>query len=119
MKIFLDTSSIFKLYHQEIGTDELENIFSREKITHIFLSEISKIEFSSTIWKKFRTKEISKIQAEQTLEFFEHDFSKYNFITADSLILEQAKSLISKYGENGLRTLDSIQLSTCISLKIK
>ena len=59
MKIFLDTSSLFKLYHREVGTDELENLFSQVKITHVFLSEIAKIEFTSTIWKKVRTKQIT------------------------------------------------------------
>ena len=116
MKFFLDTSSLFKLYHQEAGTDELEKIFSQVKITHIYLSELTKVEFASTIWKKVRTKEISIQQANITLELFERDFVKYNFITTDSLILEQARNLTTKYGIEGLRTLDSIQLSTCISL---
>lgn len=31
MKIFLDTSSLFKLYHQESGTEELENVFIKYK----------------------------------------------------------------------------------------
>ena len=44
---------------------------------------------------------------------FESDFEKYNFISTDSLILEQARNLTIKYGIEGLRTLDSIQLSTC------
>ena len=37
----------------------------------------------------------------------------YSFIATDSLILEQARMLMTKYGTQGLRTLDSIQLSTC------
>ncbi len=41
MKIFLDTSSLFKLYHKETGTAELEEMFSAAKITSIYLSEIS------------------------------------------------------------------------------
>lgn len=87
MKIFLDTSSLFKLYHQETGTEELENVFLKSKITHIYLSEISKVEFTSTVWKKVRTKEISSDQAKLSIEFFESDFEKYNFITANSLII--------------------------------
>jgi uncharacterized protein len=117
MKIFLDTSSIFKLYHQEEGTLSLEAIFAKEKITQIYLSEITKLEFTSTVWKKVRTKEITNEQAKITIELFESDFAKYNFITTDSLIIEQARILISKYSVNGLRTLDGIQLSTCVSLK--
>ncbi len=85
MKIFLDTSSLFKLYHQEDGTLELENLFSEAKITHVFLSEITKIEFSSTIWKKVRTQEITIEQAIQTLKLFESDFIKYNFVSTNSL----------------------------------
>ena len=45
MKIFLDTSSLFKLYHKETGTGELEELFSTVRITTIFLWEIAKIEF--------------------------------------------------------------------------
>jgi len=87
MKIFLDTSSLFKLYHEEDGTQELEQLFSQVNITHIYLSELIKVEFTSTIWKRVRTKEITVEQAEITLELFESDFVKYNFITTDSLIL--------------------------------
>lgn len=116
MKLFLDTSSLFKLYHQEAGTTKLESIFMQEKITQIFLSEITKIEFASTVWKKVRTKEIMTEQADVTLAFFEADFAKYSFIATDSLLLEQARKLTTKYGLAGLRTLDSIQLATCLIL---
>lgn len=51
MKIFLDTSSLLKLYHKEADTAELELIFSTVKITDIFLSEISKIEFTFSLEK--------------------------------------------------------------------
>ena len=93
MKIFLDTSSLFKLYHHEAGTAELEKVFSEVKVTHIYLSEISKVEFTSTVWKKVRTKEITREQAQITLDLFESDFTKYHFIATDSLILEQARNL--------------------------
>ena len=116
MKIFLDTSSIFKLYHKETGTTELEELFSTVKITTIYLSEIAKIEFTSTVWKKVRIKDISELAAHTTLELFETDFAKYTFIATDSIIIEQARMLTTKYGTQGLRTLDSIQLSTAISL---
>ena len=106
MKIFLDTSSLFKLYHREADTAALELIFSTLKITSIFLSEISKIEFTSTIWKKVRTKEITAFEAQTTLDLFESDLGKYTFITADNIIIEQAIILTSKYGIQGLRTLD-------------
>ncbi|MCW3107065.1 MAG: hypothetical protein JWQ09_1571 [Segetibacter sp.] len=115
-EIILDTSSLFKLYHREADTAELELIFLSVKITDIFLSEISKIEFTSTIWKKVRAKEITESEAQTTLELFESDFKKYSFVPTDSIIIEQARILFSKYGAQGLRTLDSIQLSISVSL---
>lgn len=116
MKIFLDTSSLFKLYHRESDTSVLEQKLGSIKITNIFLSEIAKIEFTSTIWKKVRTKEITETEAKNTLELFEFDFPKYNFLSIDNLIIENAKLLVNRYGTRGLRTLDSIQLSTAIYL---
>ena len=116
MKIFLDTSSLFKLYHQEDGTRELEILFAAAQITHIYLSELTKLEFASTVWKKVRTKEVTAAQAEATLGFFEADFEKYSFVATDIPILEQARQLVRKYGAEGLRTLDSIQLATSVSL---
>jgi uncharacterized protein len=116
MKIFLDTSSLFKLYHQEAGTAELEKLFSTIKITTIYLSEIAKVEFSSSIWKKVRTKEISESAAQTTLALFENDFAKYTFVATDSIVIEQARILIAKYGTQGLRAFDAIQLSTGVLL---
>lgn len=116
MKIFLDTSSIFKLYHRETDTVELERNLSAISISSIYLSEIAKVEFTSTVWKKVRTKEITELEGQTTLDLFELDFVKYNFVTTDSIIIEQARILTSKYGTEGLRTLDSIQLSSAVSL---
>lgn len=116
MKIFLDTSSLFKLYHKEDGTAELQRLFSTATVTAVFLSEISKVEFASAIWKKVRSKEITEQQPKTTLDLFTSDFSKYAFVATDSKIIEQAIILTSKYGAKGLRALDGIQLSTCLSL---
>ena len=59
MKIFLDTSSLFKLYQVEEVMTELFNFINSKTTTSIILSEISKIEFSSTIWKKVSAKQTS------------------------------------------------------------
>jgi predicted nucleic acid-binding protein len=116
MRLFLDTSVLFKLYHRETDTAEFELIFSNFRITNVLLSEIAKIEFASTIWKKVRTGEITPEQANVTLQLFTNDFEKYTFVSTDSLVLEQAKKLVTEYGIHGLRTLDSIQLATAVLL---
>ncbi len=116
MKIFLDTSSLFKLYHKEADTHLIEQIFSGNKIDGVFLSEIAMVEFASTVWKKYRLKEIDKVHAQNMIGDFEADFGKYTFTHVSNAVIEHAKNLLSKYGAQGLRSLDSIQLSTSLSL---
>ena len=86
------------------------------KITAIYLTEITKLEFSSTVWKKFRIKEINEEEAIRLLSYFENDYPKYTFLSNDNFINHSAINLLEKYGRQGLRTLDSIQLSTSIFL---
>jgi hypothetical protein len=69
--------------------------------------------------EKVRTKEITTFEAQSILDLFESDFTMYSFVATDSAIIEQARILTSKYGTQGLRTLDGIQLSTAVSLSTK
>ena len=119
MKIFLDTLSLFKLYHTESDTVIVERVFTENKVTTVFLSELAKIEFESTVWKKVRTQQINESDAIIILNKFAADLNKFTFIQIDSIVTEQAKRLITKYGIQGLRTLDSLQLSTALTLKAK
>lgn len=116
MKIFLDTSALFKLYHNEFGSDELKNLFQNFSITSVYLSEITKLEFASTTWKKVRKGEINSIEAKILIQQFETDFKKYSFISIDTIVNQLAANCLEKYGKSGLRTLDSLQLATCIFL---
>lgn len=117
MKIFLDTSSLIKLYHNEIGTDILDKIFEDNEVGEIFLSDIAKIEFTSAIWKKVRTKDLTSDEATDIINSFCDDYDKYTFIDVNSELLSIARDLVIKYGLKGLRTLDSIQLASIIEVK--
>jgi len=117
MKIFLDTSSLFKLYHKESGTEDLIRFFENNKIDNVYLSEITKIEFDSTVWKKFRMKEIGLDKVKIMIEKFKNDCTKYSFISDNNALRAKAKNLISIYGYDGLRTLDSLQLASALDTR--
>ena len=116
MKIFLDTSSLFKLYYKEADTPVIENIFRTNKIDEIFISELTVIEFASTVWKKIRTREITDVQAKSITKAFEKDAGKYSMVHISNAIIEEAKMLMANYGLQGLRTLDSIQFAVARAL---
>ena len=119
MKIFLDTSSLFKLYHKESGTPELMDFFNKNTIGGIFLAELTEIEFSSVIWKKCRKKEINETVALTLIEAFEKDSEKFNIVSESGEIRQLAKKMIRKYWKEGLRTLDSIQLASVMLIRDK
>ena len=117
MKLYLDTSSLFKLYHIEPGTEELDRVFSDNDVTVVFLSEITNVEFISAVFKRVRTKELSMNDAEQIIKLFDNDLKKYTIVPINSATLEVAKLLILKYGQDGLRTLDGLQFASAIEVK--
>jgi predicted nucleic acid-binding protein len=47
MKAFFDTSSLFKLYHIEHGSEDILKFLELQRIESIFIAEITIIEFSS------------------------------------------------------------------------
>ncbi len=119
MNIFLDTSSLFKLYHKEPGTEIIDDVFATSIIGHVFLSEITKIEYVSAVWKKVRIREISASEAETKVTRFKSDYTKYVFLGLDDAIVNRALDMMAKYGKSGLRALDSVQLASAVSLSDK
>jgi predicted nucleic acid-binding protein len=117
MKIFLDTSSLFKLYHLEAGTQDLMDFFKANVIDSIFLAEITKIEFSSAVWKKCRKREIDTDIAQILIDKLETDSKNFSFIEESKALRGMARDLIGKHWEIGLRTLDSIQLASVLTIK--
>lgn len=119
MRLFLDTSSLIKLYHEEKDSESFENIFIQNSISSIFLSELTRVEFLSALWKKRRQGELSVEIIEQMAVLFEEDAAQFTFIPLNDHIMDSACGLLNKYGQNGLRSLDSIQLATAIALRDK
>jgi uncharacterized protein len=118
MKIFLDTSSLFKLYHNEEGTKEIMDFFKSHKIEAIYIAEITKIEFSSVVWKKCRKNEINEDTAQTLVDKFNIDSKKFIIVEDNQELKRTAKYLIGKHWKKGLRTLDSIQLASALSVKL-
>jgi len=119
MNIFFDTSSLFNLYHKENGTQELMDFFNDNTIDSVFLAEITRIEFCSVVWKKCRKKEIDERIADILIEKFEKDSHTFSFVAEDDDLRLYSKDLIGKHWKKGLRTLDSIQLASALTIKSK
>ena len=116
MRAFLDTSSLIKLYHSEVDSQRLYEILSTD-VEVIYLSEIAKIEFLSAIWKKIRQKDLTAEVGNAVISCFEVDLDKFQWIRLTSDVIKYAADLLKRYGDDGLRTLDSMQLAYALQLR--
>jgi predicted nucleic acid-binding protein len=115
---FLDTSALVKRYHQEVGTDIIDEIFEEEGKV-LFISDLSIIEFHSAIALKVRTREISRDAFFHLIGLFsnELDMGLYQIRRIDEEEKQEAVKLLTKYGfDYALRTLDSLQLAAMESV---
>lgn len=117
MRLFLDTSSLIKFYHEEDDSESFKNIIVQNAISSIFLSELTRVEFLSALWKKSRQGELTMEIVEKMAVLFEEDAPQFTFMPLDNQVVNNACGLLNKYESDGLRSLDSIQLATAIALK--
>ncbi|MDB5124554.1 MAG: hypothetical protein JWP94_2683 [Mucilaginibacter sp.] len=117
MKIFLDTSSLIKLYYKEEGTSKLDKLFIENVITEIYISEITKTEFFSAIYKKLRTGNLQIENVIDLINAFTADEHNYSIILIDREIVSFSQKLIEKYGIKGLRSLDAIQFASAYTVR--
>jgi predicted nucleic acid-binding protein len=117
MTVFFDTSSLFKLYHREEGSDALMAFFNDNPITTVLLAEIAEIEFGSVVWKKCRLGEITVEMADTLLAKFQVDCARYTFVRQDAVLRDIANAMMRKHWKAGLRTLDAIQLASVLTAR--
>lgn len=114
MRVYLDTSSLIKLYHPEKGTEELKRLITTSSVEIICLSEIAEIEFCSALWKKVRTQETDQAKVKRAIKNFRNDYQNFLFIGFDNDIKTKSVQLLEKHNASGIKTLDSIQLASAL-----
>ncbi len=116
MHLFIDTSALIKLYHNEKGTERLRNILEENKNNlFITVSKLSITEMHSAFMKKVRANEIEREDAISALDFFKLDLDKFNVTSLNDNLIDVSIDLILNYsGQKNLRSLDSLQLSSAI-----
>ncbi len=115
---FLDTSALVKHYHQEAGTDVIEQVLQGPAST-CFISRLTTVELHSVFARKVRTGELGLHAFQLLRQRFLADIVEgtltvvrvidEHFRSAQNLLLEHAT-------ERGLRTLDALQLAVAVDL---
>lgn len=116
MNLFLDTSAIVKIYHQEKGSDKFTQfILGISGELFLTTSDITEIELHSVLLKKYRDNQIDDKNLTEVLKLLDKDFQKFNVIVVDRFIKNIALYTIDSLGlKNSIRTLDSLQLASAL-----
>ena len=112
MILFFDTSALVKFFHEEKGSETVTNLIL-SKDNEIWLSELSRIEFLSAIFRRFRNKEVDDEQLKEAIGGFEEELTIFNVEPLGQAILREAENLLKVYGKTRkVRALDALQLGT-------
>ena len=111
MIYYFDTSALVKLYHREQGTERVLPLYLGD--CAIYISELSRIEFMATVFRKYREHAMTIDTLNALLAKFQDDQDqRYDVLKFSSVVLDEADRLLRRYGErHGLKTLDSLQFA--------
>lgn len=110
---FFDTSALVKRYHEEAGTQAVDEILERDDVD-ILISSLTVIESVSAFRRKYNRGETSKSEMEQLIAvFFREALDEFVILPMEESLLNFSFELVL---EDDLRTLDSLQLSAGLSL---
>ena len=111
MKLFFDTSALVKFFYIENGTEKVTELIT-DINNELWLFELAKTEFYSSLYRKYRNNELSNIELNIAQNGFEEELIRFNIEIVNSIIFKESEYLIKTYGkEFGLRTLDSLHLA--------
>lgn len=115
---FLDTSAFAKLYHQEAGSDFIEQMVAVPGSAVV--SRLSLIEMESVLATKVRTGQLDRSGQDLARRRLRADISRGRIRIGPPIIelhYQQARQLLIRHGSTmSLRTLDAIQLSVALDL---
>lgn len=110
MRAFVDTSSLFKKYVEEAGSEAFDLII--EDADELIVSPLTWIEMNSVIQRRIREKLLSRKDAEWIVGEARRDFNYFRIVRWSEQLENKAVELTYRYP---LKTLDLIQLaSACL-----
>ena len=114
--VFVDTSSLFKLYYPEDDSDEVERFLL--SCDRVMVSALTRVELASVVARKVRMRELDDEGFRALSSAFEQDWLRgaFRIIALTSDTLTQAVQLIERWGlRRESRTLDALQLASALS----
>ena len=107
MRAFLDTSTLFKKYLEEPGSDKLADLM--DDMSHVVISPITVVEIHAAAKRRLTEKNITRPEYELLLKEFLRDFPHFEVVHYNDNLIRECIRLSGKYS---LKSLDLIQLAS-------
>ena len=112
MNLFFDTSALVKFFHEEEGTEEVTELIL-DASHQVWISDLARLEFLSTVFRRFRNKELDEERLNTAINSFENQMDRFNIEPLGHAVLEEAALLLKNHGRtHGLKALDALHLGT-------
>lgn len=112
MILYLDTSSLVKLYMDEVGSKDMEALAGRASA--IATSWLAYAEARSAFARKRREKDLTDLEYHFAIAALERDWDTYLTIDVAAKIVRDAGRLAEKHA---LKALDAVHLASALSVK--
>jgi len=114
VNLYLDTSSLVKLYFQEEYSNLVKEAVEKSKV--VATSRISYVEAKAAFARKYRNKGLGRKDYQRLLFEFEKDWGNYLIVEILEEVISLAGGLVEKYD---LRAYDALHLSSALTLQSK
>jgi predicted nucleic acid-binding protein len=112
MILYLDTSSLVKLYVEEDESSKVDALVRSSEVTATSL--VAYAEARAAFARRFREKAFTPDEHVRIKEFFDKDWSSYLILSVTGDMIRLAGDLAEKYA---LRGFDSIHLASALTLR--
>lgn len=114
MRIFLDTSSLVKLYYNEPDSVALRAQINFQRDT-LVVAELAWVEAWSALHTKVRQQVLTQADAAHRLQLLAADWPSFVHIPLATPLLNHAATLVAAHHALALRSLDAIQLAAALA----
>ena len=118
MILFFDTSALLKAFQKEAGTEKVIELLENNE-NEIVISELTKIEYKSALYRRFRNKELNENSLIELIINFNEFTETIEIEEINSFTIKKAEELIHNQGKSGLRTLDAVQFASFVLVENK
>jgi len=112
MIVYLDTSSLVKLYVEEDESSKVDALVRSSEVTAT--SIVAYAEARAAFARRFREKAFTPVEHDRIKTFFDKDWSSYLILSITGDMIRLAGDLAEKHA---LRGFDSIHLASALTLR--